>query len=185
MSPSGLVITRFVQPVPGPVVQVATVLAAKSRSDALLVTTAGVLLVAVLPVAEAVTSTGLTESIPAYSRMRMSGKVAATVKVTLTVFAGGCRGDVPRVVDGLRERAGGQGGAHRQLIRVRLGIGHRDDLRRGVVPADDHHAEVPGRLRSAEGHAHGAHRRLRSREVPLNETDGGRRLRLRQRRGAG
>src|SRR5258705_13514077 len=87
MSPSGLVITRFVQPVPGPVVQVATVLAAKSRSDALLVTTAGVLLVAVLPVAEAVTSTGLTESIPAYSRMRMSGKVAATVKGTLTVFA--------------------------------------------------------------------------------------------------
>jgi len=73
MSPSGLVITRLVHPAPAPVVQVATVLAAKSKSEALVVTAGGVLLVAVVPVAEAVTSTGLSESIPPYSRMRMSG----------------------------------------------------------------------------------------------------------------
>ena len=73
MSPSGLVITRLVHPSPAPVVQVATVLAAKSKSEALVVTAGGVLLVAVVPVAEAVTSTGLSESIPPYSRMRMSG----------------------------------------------------------------------------------------------------------------
>src|SRR2546425_12491259 len=89
MSPSGLVITRLVHPVPAPVVQVATVLAAKSKSDALVVTTAAVLLVAVLPVAEAVTSTGLTGLIPPYSRMRMSGDSAATVKETLTALAPG------------------------------------------------------------------------------------------------
>src|SRR6266478_1205626 len=87
MSPSGKVITRLVHPVPGPEVVVATVLAAKSKSDALDVTAAGVLLVAVFPVAEAVTSTGLTGSSPAYSRMRTSAKTAGIVKETLTVFA--------------------------------------------------------------------------------------------------
>src|SRR5258706_301738 len=86
MSPSGLVITREVQPVPGPVVQLLTVLAAKSKSDALFVTAAGVLLVALLPVADAVASTGLPGSSPAYSRMRMSAKLAATVKETLTAL---------------------------------------------------------------------------------------------------
>jgi len=60
MSPSGVVITRFVQPLPAPLVQVATVLAAKSRSGDVVVATGGVLLVEVLPVAEAVTSTGLS-----------------------------------------------------------------------------------------------------------------------------
>src|SRR5258708_32313842 len=87
MSPSGLVITRLVHPVPARVVQVATVLAAKRRSDALVVTTAAVLLVVVLPVAAATTSTGLTGSIPPYSRMRMSGYSAPTVRETLTVLA--------------------------------------------------------------------------------------------------
>src|SRR5438067_2144580 len=87
MSPSGEVITRLVHPLPAPAVQVATMLAAKSRSEALVVAAAGVLLVAVLPVAEAVTSTGLTGSSPAYSRMRTSAKAAATVKETLTVLA--------------------------------------------------------------------------------------------------
>src|SRR5712664_1962150 len=87
MSPLGAVITRLVHPAPAPVVQVATVLAARSRSDALVVTAGGVLLVAVLPVAEAVTSTGLAGSSPAYSRMRMSAKAAATEKVTVTVLA--------------------------------------------------------------------------------------------------
>src|SRR6267142_4550357 len=87
MSPSGFVTTREVQPAPGPVVQLVTVLAAKSKSDALVVTAAGVLLVAVLPVDEAVTSTGLTGSSPAYSRLRTSAKTAGTVKETVTVFA--------------------------------------------------------------------------------------------------
>jgi len=50
-------------------------------------------------------------------------------------------------MNGLRERAGDRRGAHRQLISVPLRIGHRDDPRRRVVPADDHDAEVPGRLR--------------------------------------
>src|SRR5690349_7829562 len=87
MSPSGLVITRFVQPVPADVVQLPTMFAAKRRSEALVVATAGVLLVAVFPVAEATTSTGLTVSRPAYSRTRMSANVAAAVKETFTVFA--------------------------------------------------------------------------------------------------
>src|SRR5437016_14154958 len=87
MSPSGVVMTRAVQPAPGPVVQLVTVFAANSKSDALVVTAAGVLLVAVLPMAEAVTSTGLTAASPEYSRMRMSANSAATLKDTLTVFA--------------------------------------------------------------------------------------------------
>src|SRR5258706_15063792 len=87
MSPSGLVMTRDVQPAPGPLVQVVTVLAAKSKSDALVVTAAGVLLAAALPVAEAVTSTGLTGSSPAYSRMRASANIAGTVNETLAGLA--------------------------------------------------------------------------------------------------
>ena len=87
MSPSGLVITRDVQPEPAPVVQLLTVLAAKSKSDALVVAAAGVLLVALLPVADAVASTGLTGSSPTYSRMRTSAKSAGTVNETLTALA--------------------------------------------------------------------------------------------------
>src|SRR2546428_11925090 len=87
MSPSGAVITRFDHPGPASVVVVATTLAATSKSDALVVTAAGVLLVAVLPMAEAVTSTGLTAASPEDSRMRMSANSAATVKDTVTVFA--------------------------------------------------------------------------------------------------
>ena len=87
MSPSGEVITRDVQPAPGFVVQVVTVLAATSRSGALVVAAAGVLLVAALPVADAVTSTGLPGSSPEYSSVRTSAKTAGTVKETLTVLA--------------------------------------------------------------------------------------------------
>ena len=68
-------------------VQVVTVLAATSKSDALVVAAAGVLLVALLPVAAAVTSTGLAGSSPEYSRMRTSAKTAAVVKETLTALA--------------------------------------------------------------------------------------------------
>src|SRR5256886_10914844 len=87
MSPSGAVITRFDHPGPASVVVVATTLAATSKSDALVVTAAGVLLVAVLPMAEAVTSTGLTAASPEYSRMRTSAKTAGTLKRMLTVLA--------------------------------------------------------------------------------------------------
>src|SRR5438876_8604216 len=87
MSPSGAVITRLDHPGPASAVVVATTLAATSKSDALVVTAAGVLLLAVLPVAEAVTSTGLAAASPAYSRMRMSANSAATLKETLTVLA--------------------------------------------------------------------------------------------------
>src|SRR2546428_7781899 len=103
MSPSGEVMTRLVHPVPGPEVVVATVLAAKSKSDALVVTAAGVLLVALLPVADAVASTGLTGSSPAYSRMRTSAKSAGTANETLTAVgaAGGPPVLSPELMDWL------------------------------------------------------------------------------------
>src|ERR1700756_3399005 len=85
MSPSGLVITRDVQPAPGPLVQLVTVLAAKSRSGAF-VATAGVLLDALAPPAEAATSTGLTGSMPEYSSTRTSGNWAGRLKETATGF---------------------------------------------------------------------------------------------------
>ncbi len=73
MSPSGEVSKRLVKPVPGPVVKVATMLAPKMRSVALVVVAEPLLVVELLPVAAAVTSTGLLRSAPLYSRMRMSG----------------------------------------------------------------------------------------------------------------
>ena len=73
MSPSGEVSKRLVKPVPGPVVKVATMLAPKSRSVALVVVADPLLVVLLLPVFAAVTSTGLFRSAPLYSRMRMSG----------------------------------------------------------------------------------------------------------------
>jgi hypothetical protein len=62
-------------------------LAPKSRSVALVVVTAPLLLVALLPEAAAVTSTGLVGSAPLYSRIRMSGNAAAAENVTVTLFA--------------------------------------------------------------------------------------------------
>jgi FlaG/FlaF family flagellin (archaellin) len=52
----------------------------------LVVVTATLLLVALLPVLAAVTSTGLLGSAPLYSSMRMSADVAALAKVTVTLF---------------------------------------------------------------------------------------------------
>ena len=78
--------TRLVNPAPGALVRVPTVLAAKSRSLALVVVTAAVLLLALLPVPVAVTSTGAVTSAPLYSRMRISGKAAGPLKVTVTVL---------------------------------------------------------------------------------------------------
>jgi hypothetical protein len=73
MSPSGLVIRRDVNPEPEPGVPVDTMLAAKSKSLALLVVTAVVALVALFPVADDVMSTGEVRLAPLYSRIRISG----------------------------------------------------------------------------------------------------------------
>ncbi len=86
-SPSGSVIVRFVHPDPADFVYEVTMLAEKSRSEALVVVTASVLLVAPLPDRPEVTSIGFAGSIPEYSTMRMSAHVAAVLKVTITTFA--------------------------------------------------------------------------------------------------
>src|SRR5882672_1057073 len=87
MSPSGVVITRLVYPLPGPVVIVWTTFAPTRRSFALVVVTAPLLLVALLPCAPTATSSGLIGSSPLYSAIRMSGKFAAGANVTVTEFA--------------------------------------------------------------------------------------------------
>jgi hypothetical protein len=61
-------------------------LAPNSRSAALVVVTAPLLLVPLVPVLAAVTSTGEFVSAPLYSRIRMSGNAAAGENVTVTVF---------------------------------------------------------------------------------------------------
>src|SRR2546430_17644731 len=86
MSLLGCVITRFVQPLPAPIVQVATVLAAKSRPGEVVVATGSVLLVALVPAAEAVTSPRLSWSIPADSRIPMLGYSPAGVNDHPTVL---------------------------------------------------------------------------------------------------
>ena len=75
------------KPLPGPLVVVATMFAPKIRSVGFVVVAEPLLLVVLLPVFAAVTSTGLFGSAPLYSRMRMSGYAAALEKVTVTVFA--------------------------------------------------------------------------------------------------
>src|SRR5271157_5567184 len=86
MSPSGEVSKRVVKPLPGPLVRVTTMFAPKIRSVALVVVDEPLVLVALLPELAAVTSTGLFGSAPLYSRMRMSGAVAALEKVTVTAL---------------------------------------------------------------------------------------------------
>src|ERR1700722_17393751 len=87
MSPSGEVNILCVKPAPGPVVWFETISAPNSRSVGLVVVAEPLLAVALLPLAAAVTSTGLLGSAPLYSVMRMSGNAAAAEKVTVTVFA--------------------------------------------------------------------------------------------------
>jgi len=70
----------LVYPLPGPVVVVWTRFAPISRSFALVVVTAPLVLTAVLPCAPTDTSSGLTVSRPLYSAMRMSGKAAANAE---------------------------------------------------------------------------------------------------------
>jgi hypothetical protein len=87
MSESGTVIIRLVYPVPALLFPVNTVLAPKSRSLALRVVAAPLSAAALLPVAVASTSNGLAGSNPLYSKMRMSGALAAGLNFTVTVFA--------------------------------------------------------------------------------------------------
>jgi hypothetical protein len=54
---------------------------------ALVVVAEPLLLVVLLPLFAAVTSTGFVRSAPAYSTIRMSGNAAAAENVTVTVFA--------------------------------------------------------------------------------------------------
>src|ERR1035438_10776639 len=74
MSPSGVVISRPVKPLPAPVVLVWTRFAPKIRSVELVVVAEPLLLLALLPELAAVTSTGLLGSAPLYSIMRMSDR---------------------------------------------------------------------------------------------------------------
>src|ERR1700719_4989686 len=84
MSPSGLVIMRLTNELPGPEVAVQTRLAPTRRSLALLVLTAPLLLKALLPVAAALTSRALRGSTPLYSRIRRSTEEAAALNFTVT-----------------------------------------------------------------------------------------------------
>src|SRR5262245_52242465 len=87
MSASGEVSRRCVNPVPGAVVVVKTILAPNSRSVGFVVATAALVLVLLLPVPLENTSTGLLGSAPLYSTIRTSGNDAAGEKVTVTLLA--------------------------------------------------------------------------------------------------
>ena len=76
--------TRLVNPVPAPAVAVATVFAAKIRSEACVVVTGAVLLIAVVPVPVETTSSGLTRSRPLYSSTRTSANTAGILNFTVT-----------------------------------------------------------------------------------------------------
>ena len=80
-------ITLLVKPVPAPLVIPVVMLAANSSSFGPVVVSGPLLLVAVLPDAPAVTSSGAAVSSPAYSRMRTSTQTAATLNLTVTEFA--------------------------------------------------------------------------------------------------
>src|SRR5580658_7887717 len=82
-SPSGDVMMREVKPLPVAPFSVATVLAPKINSFALVVVAAPLLAAVLLPLAPAVTSSAVT---PLYSRIRMSGYAAAWLNVTVTVL---------------------------------------------------------------------------------------------------
>jgi hypothetical protein len=86
MSPLA-VSSRCVNPLPGPVVPVDTMLAPSNKSVAFVVLTAPLLVNLLVPVPATNVSTALTGSIPLYSKIRMSGWVAATFHVTVTTFA--------------------------------------------------------------------------------------------------
>src|SRR3984893_4421450 len=87
ISLSGTVMMREVNPDPAPVVAVTVRSAPKISSLAKVVVAAPLLAEALLPVAAAVTSSGLLVSMPLYSRMRISAYAAALVNATVTVLA--------------------------------------------------------------------------------------------------
>ena len=86
MSPSGLVMTLLVNPVPGPLVKPVVRFAAKRSSLPPVVVSGPLLLLVVLPEAPATASSGAVGSSPAYSRMRMSTHTAGTLNLTVTEF---------------------------------------------------------------------------------------------------
>ncbi len=83
ISPSGEVMTREVNPLPGPAVIVDTVFAPKISSLAILVVAAPLLALELFPLAPAVISSVDT---PRYSRTRISGATADWLNVTVTVL---------------------------------------------------------------------------------------------------
>src|SRR5262252_7252899 len=87
MSPSGTVITREVNPAPGPAVLVPTVFAATSSTFGTVVVSVPLLLVSTTPVAAVTACNGPAGSRPLYSSTRTSGKLAAALKRTVTVLA--------------------------------------------------------------------------------------------------
>ena len=86
MSPSGEVSNRLVKPLPGPLVEVRTRFAPNSKSIGLVVLTNPLLLVPLLPVLVALTSTGVVRSAPLYSNTLTSAYLAAVENVTVTVL---------------------------------------------------------------------------------------------------
>jgi hypothetical protein len=86
ISPSGVVSSRSVKALPGPIVVVWTRLAAKIRSVAFVGVAEPLLLVTLLPLLAEEPSTGLLGSAPVYSSIRMSADIAPVAKVTVTVF---------------------------------------------------------------------------------------------------
>jgi hypothetical protein len=83
ISPSGVVITLDLKPLPAAFVPVNTVFAAKINSLALLVVAAPLFAVELFPLAPAATSSAVT---PRYSRMRTSGDTAAWLNATVTLL---------------------------------------------------------------------------------------------------
>jgi hypothetical protein len=87
MSPSGVVMTRFVYPVPAAVNAVAVVPAPTNRSFVPVVAAEPLFAKAEEPDAEAEPSEGLAGSSPMYSKDRTSGNGTDLLNVTVTLFA--------------------------------------------------------------------------------------------------
>ncbi len=160
------------KPVPGPLVMLVTIFAPKSRSFALVVVTAPLLLDVLLPVFAAVTSTGLLGSAPLYSRIRMSAYVAAVRECDRNGISTRCCGcDVLRVIDRLRQRAADRGGSHRQRIGIARGVDNRANACRRVIPTDYDHVEVASCLLLGKHYLYARLRRLWCRVISLNVAD--------------
>jgi hypothetical protein len=85
MSPS-TVSSRFVNPLPGPVVPVDTTFAPTNKSVAFVVFTVPLLLNRLVPVPATNVSTGLAVSRPLYSAILTSGALTDPLNVTVTVL---------------------------------------------------------------------------------------------------